>query len=112
MIEEYKKCASTCAATDYRNKKSVRRHNLAVDRMYGIIVSAVKQGHDAVSSFLPLLDDPVCARWLAHHLLEKADVPPQVEEKCLAVIEALSKGDGPDALGEQYWLRDYRQKKG
>jgi hypothetical protein len=111
MIEEYRQCASICATTDYGDKKAVRRHNQAVDKMYRIVETAAKQGSAAVSVLIPLLEEPPCAKWLAHQLLEKTETDPETELKCLAIIEALSKGEGPGALGEQYWLRDYRKKK-
>ncbi len=79
--------------------------------MYKLITSAAQQGADSISAFFPLLDEPTSAKWLAHQLLEKTQVDTQVEEKCLKIIEALAKGDGPDALGEKWWLRDYKAKK-
>ncbi len=111
MIEKYRQFASICAETDYGDKKSVRRHNQAVDGMYKIIEAAAHQGQEAISAFIPLLDEPACARWLAHHLLERAAPQPKVEQQCLTIIESLAKGDGANALGEQYWLKKFRESK-
>jgi len=111
MIEEYRACAAICAETNYSNKQSVRKHNQAVGKMYKIINVAISQGQEHVKALIPLLDEPLCAKWLAHHLLEKTIVEHGIEQKCLAIIESLASGNGPDASGEKFWLKNYRENK-
>ena len=107
-VGHYRECAATCQETDYGDKSSVRRHNRAARTMYEIVGAAVR--NDVISAFVPLLDDPVCSKWLAHQLLEKADVDAEVEQRCLRIIEALAASDSADAMGEQIWLRDYKKR--
>jgi hypothetical protein len=57
---------------------------------------------------LPLLDEPEAAQWLAFQLLELCQPSPVVRERCLAIIRGLAAGSDADALGAQYWLRDFK----
>jgi len=62
----------------------------------------------AGQELLPLLDEPESAQWLAFQLLELCQLSPEVRERCLAIIRKLAAGSGADAVGAQYWLRDYK----
>jgi hypothetical protein len=102
-IDRYRKCAATCAATAYGWGASIRRHNAAANEMRRIVVES-----GADEELLPLLDEPESAQWLAFQLLELCQPSPDVRERCLAIIQKLAAGSSADALGAQYWLRDYK----
>jgi hypothetical protein len=101
-IDRYRECVATCAATAYGSGASVRRHNAAATRMREIVVEL-----GAADELLPLLDEPEAAQWLAFQLLELCEPSSVVRERCLALIRGLAAGSGADALGAQYWLRDF-----
>jgi hypothetical protein len=112
MLNQYRKCAEICSNIDYSNKASVKASNRAVDKMYKIVVEAVKSGPVAVNELASLLDEPLSAPWIAHQLLEKTAVSLETERKCLSIIWKLSKeGPGTQQMGEQIWLKRWYEKK-
>ena len=108
MIDEYRECVRICAEIEYSDITSVKRSNKAVDKMYQIVEKANNEGVGAIADLATLLDEPDCAKWLAHQLVEKATITKEIENKCFAIVEVLAKGDGPDAFGEQAWLEEHR----
>ena len=114
VLDQYRKCAEICSKIDYANKASVRANNRAVDKMYKIVNEAVKQGQSAVDELTILIDEPLPASWIAHQLLEKATVSPEIEKKCLSIIwkSATQEGGKPSQqMGEQMWLKQWHEKK-
>lgn len=111
LIEEYIKLTKVCAQTDYSEKKSVKKHNKSVDRMYEI---AEKIGHEdtpvTINDFIRLLDisENKTNVWAAVHLLERMPVNSKAELKALAIIKEIAKGDNAEAMGFQSWLDDYK----
>ena len=57
-----------------------------------------------------LLDDEISSRWMAHHLIEKTKISPSNRKKCFKIIDRIANGDDPDALGEQMWLDEWKNK--
>jgi hypothetical protein len=110
--EEYKALVEVTNAVDYSDKRTVRRSNNAVKRMYQLVRSAEHDGPGAIRELAQLLDDPGAACWLAHQLVECATLPSAVEDRCFAIVEKLAKDEGPEGLGEQWWLDEWRAKKG
>jgi hypothetical protein len=108
-LEEYKKCAEICQDTDFGNKRSVRAHNAAVDRMYEIVEQASMDGSEAIANLISLLDDDISSKWIAHHIIEKAEVDPGIRKKCFKIIEKIASIDGPDAFGEKIWLEEWKK---
>jgi len=79
--------------------------------MYKIVRALEKQG--AVLDLLPLLDEPSCAAWLAHQLVECSELPKSIEDRCFTIIEELAKnGDNVDSFVENVWLKEWKAKKG
>lgn len=101
-INRYRQLAETCAATDYADADSLRRHNTAVDEMRML---AAQIG--AVVELSPLLDEPESGCWLAFQLLELALPPTPVAERCLEIVRRLAEGEGGEAMGARLWLREY-----
>jgi hypothetical protein len=106
-IEEYRRLSAENEKTDYSSKRSVHCHNKNVKKM-GKIVEGI--GIEEMQGFSSLLDEPCCARWLAHQLVERHSLPEAIESRCIATIEALSLGDGAAALGERVWLDEWRRR--
>ncbi len=114
LINEYKEQAVICSAIDYDNKDSVKVNNNAVKRMYEIIDTIVSQfGDNGVKEFSTLLDitDHGINIWAAPHLLEKMKTDVSTETKALAIIKDAAKQDNVHALGFQYWLKEWENKK-
>lgn len=114
ILEQYQKCAEICSKTDYRNKASVRANNRAIEKMYKIVVEAIEQGPSAINELASLLDDSLSAPWIAHQLLEKTTVSPEIERKCLSVIRnsVMEEGSRPgQQMGEEMWLKRWNDKK-
>lgn len=81
----------------------MREHNAAAKEMRDIVMEP-----GAAEELLPLLDEPQSDRWLAFQLLELCQPTPLVREKCLTIIRDMAAGSGPEALGAQWWLRDFK----
>ena len=111
-VDEYRQCVEIASGVDYADKDSVRRMNQAVDTMYRIVSDAVQDGETSIRKLITLLDEPEASKWLAHQLVASANLAGDVEDRCFAIIEDLARGDGPDAIGEQMWLDEWRSKKG
>lgn len=106
-IDRYRACAATCAATEYGSKGSVRQHNAAADRMRAIVAEAYAAGPSAVEELIPLLVEPPADQWLAFQLLELGKPEASVAERCLSIIRRIAVGSDADALGAEFWLRDW-----
>jgi hypothetical protein len=102
-IDEYRRCAEIC----HDKKCSIQANNRAVSKMYRIVDSATESGSKAVAELFQLLDDPLAAHWIAHQLLERASVPLRIERRCLKLIKESAKS----SIGDQYWLRQYTERK-
>ena len=76
--------------------------------MYQIVEAANTKGPDTIAELVTLLDEPDCAKWLAHQLIEKAATTRDIKSKCFFIVEALAKEDSADALGERMWLKEHR----
>lgn len=117
LLDEYVACATQCMAIDYGDRNSVRRYNRASDRMRAITDEVVAMGHQAVKKLAALLDVEPASGWVAHHLVEKADLDPETTRKCFAKVEeAIEKAETEanlaDAMGEKMWLQEWKTKKG
>jgi len=111
-IEEYKALVEITETVDYIDRQTIRSSNKGVAKMYQLVHSVAREGPDAIDELARLLDDPKAARWLAHQLVECTELPKATEEKCFAIIEELSKKDGPGGMGEKIWLKEWKPKKG
>lgn len=105
-IERYRQCAAICAATEYGAGDAITTHNAAAIEMGRI---AAEPGAD--EELLPLLDEPESAKWLAFQLLELCSPVPEVAERCLRIIEELAAGSSTDAVGAQFWLKEFAQRQ-
>lgn len=108
MIDQYRECARVCSTIDYADKSSVKRSNKAVDKMYQIVQTANNKGPQSIADLATLLDEPDCAKWLAHQLVEKAAITKEIKNKCFSIVETLAKGESAEALGERLWLKEHR----
>jgi uncharacterized membrane protein YgaE (UPF0421/DUF939 family) len=116
QMEEYKECAYITSLIDYGEMETVERSNRAVERMYEIVSEIASQGSNAINKFAELLEHQPSATWLAHQLVEKATLDKTLLQKCFAIVEklrqdALANGQGATALGEEWWLKEWKQKK-
>ncbi len=107
MISEYRKCANVCSLIDYADKSSVKRSNKAVGKMYQIVQAANNEGPETVTELAALLNEPDCAKWLAHQLVERAAITKEIRNKCFAIVKTLAKGESAEALGERMWLKEH-----
>lgn len=113
LIEEYKMLTATCAATDYGDKSSVRKHNKSVDRMYEIVEAiGYEQTNETPEQFAGLLDisDNKTNLWAAIHILERLPTDSDIEKRALEIIRTATKGESADAMGYQSWLEDWNKK--
>lgn len=114
LIEEYIELTRICAMTDYSDKKSVRKHNKSVDRMYEI---AEKIGYEdtteTVYDFIKLLDlsENRTNVWVAVHILERIPIDNKTESKALEIIKTIATGDSAESMGFKIWLDDYKMKR-
>jgi hypothetical protein len=111
LIDEYKNCVAVTVQADYADRRSIRRSNRAVARMYALLREAAATDPSSIEALYQLLDDPQASKWLAHQLVEVVDLPAEIEEKCFSIVKRLSQGDGPEAFGERLWLDEWMRRK-
>jgi hypothetical protein len=62
--------------------------------------------------FCCVLNDERASLWAAHHLVEKADLDPPTLAKCFSRVErAVEEADEADAMGEEFWLEEWRHAR-
>jgi len=108
----YRRHAFVCSRIEYADMASVEASNASVDAMYTIVERAERHGPEAVAKLVALLDDPLARPWLAHQLVEKTTISPEVRRRCIAIVEERAKGDGLEATGEREWLEKWRDGGG
>ncbi len=119
LIREYINCATVCANVDYADRVSVRNNNKAVDRMRAIVDEITSTDSPLLSDLLALLDsddNDVASGWIAHHLVEMANLNSADIRKCFSKVEEMIETadkclDGATALGERMWLEEWRKKR-
>ena len=116
LVNEYLSRAEKAKSVDYSDKKSVEQFNASADRMRAIVDEVVDLGQDAILAFACLLDKEPAVTWVAHHLVEKAELDAATLAKCFsrveqAMMDAEARGDLANAMGEEMWLKEWRAKK-
>ena len=107
-VAQYRRCVDVTARVDYGDMRTVRANNRAVGQMYDIVERANRDA-PMLAQLVDLLQDPQCARWLAHQLVERASISQEVERQCFQIVEALARDD--QELGEKMWLSEWRAKR-
>ncbi|MCB0744080.1 MAG: hypothetical protein KDC67_09260 [Ignavibacteriae bacterium] len=113
LIEDYKRQAKICSEIDYMDKDSVKKNNKAVNRMYQIVeLISESNNQNEIDEFSKLLKDKENRTnlWSAVHLLEKLNFDKKTEKEALKIIEKVAKGNTSEAMGFQYWLKEYKSK--
>ncbi len=114
LADEYRQCAEMCRNTDYTKPLSVRAHNRAAGKMKELVKKAEREGGLSVRTLATLLDEPLACEWLSFQLLDTLEaVPPDLERKCLGIIEGIAEGSSrsADAAGAQRWLAAWKKKR-
>lgn len=113
LVNEYLECIRITSIIDYGDKSSVRKNNKAVDRMIKISKYISVNYHSRIEDFAELLqrEDMDIDLWVAHHILENMDYPPELEDKALDVIIKSSNEDSVEGLGNRMWLETWFQKR-
>ena len=112
---EYLKLTSICAETNFSDKNSVRKNNIAVQKMYGIMTELSEsndQNEILIFSKLLGVKENRTNSWIAIQLLEKLKVDKNTEKQCLEVIESVISENTRDAIGFKIWLDEYNSKIG
>ncbi len=80
--------------------------------MYKIVEAiANEQTPETPNEFADLLDIPEhkISLWAAVHILERLPTDKEKEEKALTIIKTESQGDSADAIGYQFWLKNWNE---
>jgi hypothetical protein len=113
LVNEYKNLPRDCYNVNYSDESAIKKNNAAVKRMVKIVQTLQKQfGSNGISKLKPLLDidDWRTNLWVATHLLEKATLDDETENKALAIIESFANSDDIQAASYRQWLN--RRKNG
>jgi transcription initiation factor TFIIIB Brf1 subunit/transcription initiation factor TFIIB len=108
---EYLNLTKICAEIDYSDKKSVKRNNSAVKRMYKImnLLSENNCGTEILNfSELLAVAENKTNLWVAAQMLEKLNVDKKTEQNALKIIKKAAKGNGTEGMGFQSWLAEYK----
>ena len=110
---EYLNLTKICAEIDYSDKKSVKRNNSAVTKMYKIINLLSESNNETeILNFAELLtvEQNKTNLWVATQMLEKLNVDKKTEQNALKIIKKIAEGNGTQAMGFQIWLSEYKLK--
>ncbi|MCK0158951.1 hypothetical protein MWU65_17320 [Cellulophaga sp. F20128] len=115
LINDYKKQTKIYSESqhDYSDKFSVKKCNKAVGRMYQLVQMISKKNNlNEVAKFSELLTEEENRTniWAAVHLLEKLEYDKTSGENALKIIKKIASGNDAQALGFQYWLKDFKLK--
>jgi len=66
--------------------------------MYEIVKIAAAKGPSEIERLAVLLNEKKSAKWIAHQLVEKAELQSEIENKCFKIIESYAKGNDADAI--------------
>ena len=112
LLSRYEDFARIHAAIDYGDSRSIKQGNNAVDEMISISRDVSLMGDTGLEAFATLLDVSTnkVQLWAAHHILEHMNFSKALEQRALGIIRENSKGEGPNALGERWWLKDWEEK--
>ncbi len=113
LKSEYQNLTKICAEIDYSDKKSVRKNNSAVTRMYEIMnLLSLNDNETEILKFAELLTvtENRTNLWVATQMLEKLNINEKTEQQALKIIKKVTKGTGTDALGYKSWLTNYKLK--
>ena len=98
--------ASCVSDTDYGSRKDVSRHNAAADEIRELVRRVGCSSASNLDALLSFLSDDILSSWIAYGVLEQCPTTAAQREQCVDVIREIARGDGPDALAAQGWLRD------
>ncbi|WP_286339595.1 hypothetical protein [Ferrimonas sp. YFM] len=108
-MSRYIELVKVTEKTEYGERKSVQSTNAAVDEMYAIVRAAT---NDELETLYELLNHSSAKRWLAHQLIECHQLPKNIENKCIEIVESLAKEDSIESFGEEMWLQEWKSKLG
>ena len=113
LLNRYVELARIHASIDYGDLRSVKQANNAVAEMISISRNVSLMGELGLEAFATLLDVSTnkVNLWAAHHILEHMNFSKSLEQRTLGIIRENAKGEGPDALGERWWLKDWEEKR-
>jgi hypothetical protein len=113
IIAKYQDQTAICATTDYSDRKSIKAHNKAVDKMYKLIQALQSDFQKAdIGEFAQLLNvsKNMTNLWVATQMLEKLSLEKDIVRKSLSIIREEARSNRPDAIGFQMWLKDWEKK--
>jgi len=91
------------AAVDYGSKPSVRAGNSAAEELRAMARAALASAN-GTEKLIGLLNHPTAGSWAAYTALELGDLSEFQRARCLAVIQALARGDSLAGIGARAWL--------
>jgi len=103
-LARLKELAAIHRAMDYADDASVQRANDAADEIGTIFRESLKVDKKSV---LSLLRDEDLALWASYAAASSGQIDQTETDQCLAIIERVAQGDDIDAMGAEYWLREY-----
>ena len=113
FIFEYVTSVLKMEATDYGEKKSVRRHNRLANRIRAIAYEIDRMDSTTKMEFYELLshENESVRLWVAHHILEVMNYDNMCRGKALKIISCVAdKNDRINSLGNKMWLEKWLQE--
>ena len=93
------------ASIDYGTPASVKKGNLAADKMAEI----AKQYGDAneVEELLSIIDHDIAGSWVAYTVVKLPSINSVQKQRCIDKIKLIAKGTDVHALGAEIWLKEH-----
>jgi hypothetical protein len=110
LLNRYEELARIHASIDYGDLRSVNQANNAVDEMISISRDVSQMGEIGLEASLLDVSTSKVHLWAAHHILEHMNLGKSLEQRALGIIRENAKGEGPDALGDRWWLKNWEEK--
>jgi hypothetical protein len=104
--ERLDELGAVVAGTAYESKASVVKHNAAADEIRALVKDVGCSSASDLDEMLSLLSDESLQGWIAYGVLDQCSPSKVQRDRCIDVIREIAKGDGPEALAAEWWLRD------
>jgi hypothetical protein len=98
--------AKTHAAAGYDSAQSVRLANSAAGELRTMALAALASPQET-DQLISLLSHPLAGSWVVYVALENGNLSEFQRSRCLAIVQALARGNSITGMGAKAWLTQH-----